>query len=250
MKPKRLARKLRSKTDEDYPQWWDALHKAQDWDEAGLSHRIIADRLNREGLYVRGRLWSDMKVTRALDRHPKYPPPYAVKNLGTLLSETDPEGFIEVTKYGRDGKARKVQIGTAFHPGDFEDQEAYERFKREAAERASKPRWIDLRDNPKRAYPEPQPQNWAGNGSIDYTDQWTAGETTWDRWLLPWVAEQTRVLGWGFLERLDRLTGDPVDLAKLRWAYLGMMRRLAMREEANIALTAEVERLEDRSETP
>ena len=247
-------KKKRTKADEEDSQFWAAVHKAQDWSEAGVSHRMIAERLNREGIYTRepskhqrGRRWSDMSVTRMLDRHPKFPPPYAVKDVvAELHAQNDPNDFIEVEKYGRDGEKRKIQLGTAYHPGDFETQADYERFKKEAAERAKVPRWIDRRNDPKRAYPEPQPQNWSGNGSIQYTDQWTAGEDSWDRWILPWVAEQTRVLGWSFLDRLDKLKADdPVDLAKLRWAYLGLMRRMAMREEANIALTAEVKRLKD-----
>jgi hypothetical protein len=247
------VKRKRKKADEANPRWWEALHKAQDWDEQGLSHARIAKRLNAEG-YSLGRgkglhFWTDTAVTRALDKHPKHPVEYPVKWIGEDVE--DPNSTIEIIRFKDDGTPKQQQVFTAHHPQEFpgdtdaERQAAYEAFKREIARQAYVP--LDRSKQPKRTYPELKPRDWTTESetmtTLDWVNTWVAGQDDWDRDIVPMVAEHSRALAWGFLDRLDELPGDPVDLAKLRWAYLGLIRRLAMREETVLALKEEIRKL-------
>lgn len=241
----------RKRKDEDDPRWHEALHKAQDWDEAGISHRMIAKRLNAEGFSIgygkAARSWEDWRVTQALDRYPKYPVEYPLKWPGEPLG-FDPNDTISVPVFNDDGTRKKKdkELGTAWSwmemPGETEAEQiaAYLKLKAEAMEAAQAPR--DARSWPKRTYPEPKPKDWTAE--LDFTDTWMASEDGWDKNMLPLVARHIRATGWwSFLDRIDRMEGDSTDKAKLRWQYLGLLRRLGMRDETVLALKDEISKL-------
>jgi hypothetical protein len=257
--------KKRKKAKTEDPLWWEALHKAQDWDAQGVPHRVIARRLGKEGYSLgrgkRSTLWSDMAVTRALDQHPREPVVYPTQwQDETTHPLFDKDSAIEVKNVADDGDVKTREMGTAVHPGEFDSEAEYQAFKAETLARAREPRqdtWASEVDDfghekrGKRAYPALKPRDWqkptdfmdAGRLSYEWENTWGVGEQGWNDGIVPYVAAHVAQVGWSALDRIDRLGGDPVDRAKLRMVYLGLMRRLCMREETVLYLRAELEKL-------
>lgn len=247
----------RKHRDEGNPKWWEALHKAQDWDEAGLSHQKIARRLEAEGYRIgkgRGqRDWLDRDVTKALDMHPKHEAPLdpgVMKRLLDLTGLFDPNRVDVVETIGRRGEPRTKLVGTGYHPFDFpgeteaEQLANYEAFKQRTEQQATLPfimgetlgDFID-RQRKQRAYPKLKPRDWTvGEQGDEWTNKWLTSEDAWADWIEPSVVRHMQATAKSVLDLLDGIEGHAAERGQLRRVYLGLIRRLCMAAETILAL--------------
>jgi len=162
-----MTRRVRQPKSREY---FEALHKAQDWHRLGVSHREIAKRLDREG-YRHGRVaWSDVAVTRALDKlaaEEQLPESVIVKMFN---ARHDADDFITVNY--PDGGEKEIGTALPAHDEDGEidpnaDERTFERFKAKVQAELAKP-------VTQRTYPEIQPRDWTDTSRVGWTEIGTA----------------------------------------------------------------------------